>query len=235
MHPVLLASNQAFPCQKGGPKPDLHPRPPHLHHNVRNIIANTPGKLLAPEGSFWKSLFWQGFPPCPPGRPWHKLSVQSCSVRSSLRSSILRSGWELWGKKSHRDCSPDFEASKIGILHDSRICFAHVLRCKLFVLALSGAHKYTRNASAHTHTCSHRPSPRLTRRQRRKKGRQPSASSSSSSNSSSSSSSSKQMQLPTAEKAQGCVFVRTCACLCTCACVCSRFVRQGKQLSRALC
>jgi hypothetical protein len=43
------------------------------------------------------------------------------------------------------------------------------------------------------------------------------------------------MQLPTAEKAQGCVFVRTCACLCTCACVCSRFVRQGKQLSRALC
>jgi len=57
----------SFSCQKRGPKPDLHPRPPHLHHNVRNIIANTPGKLLAPEGSFWKSSFWQGFPPCPPG------------------------------------------------------------------------------------------------------------------------------------------------------------------------
>ena len=25
--------------------------------NVRNVIANAPGKLLAPEGSFWKSTF----------------------------------------------------------------------------------------------------------------------------------------------------------------------------------
>ena len=33
----------------------------------------------------------------------HKLSMQSCSVRSSLRSCILRSGWELWGKNSHRN------------------------------------------------------------------------------------------------------------------------------------
>ena len=56
-----------FSLPKGGPKPDLDPRPPDLHQNVRNIIANTPGKLLAPEGSFWKSIFWQGFPPCPPG------------------------------------------------------------------------------------------------------------------------------------------------------------------------
>jgi hypothetical protein len=62
-----LILNRTIPCQKGGPKPDLHPRPPDLHQNVPNFIANTPGKLLAPEGSFWKSTFWQGFPPCPPG------------------------------------------------------------------------------------------------------------------------------------------------------------------------
>ena len=41
-----------FRCQKVGPKPDPDPRPPDLHQNVRNNIANTPGKLLAPEGSF---------------------------------------------------------------------------------------------------------------------------------------------------------------------------------------
>jgi len=41
-----------FHCQKGGPKPDLHPRPPDLQQNVRNFIADTPGKLLAPEGGF---------------------------------------------------------------------------------------------------------------------------------------------------------------------------------------
>jgi len=62
-----LKKIRTFPCQKGGPKPDLHPKTPDLHQNVHNIIANTPGKLLAPEGSFWISIFWQGFPPCPPG------------------------------------------------------------------------------------------------------------------------------------------------------------------------
>jgi hypothetical protein len=54
-----------FPA-KTGSKSDPHPRPPDLHQNVPNNIANTPGKLLAPEGSFWKSLS-DGFPPCPPG------------------------------------------------------------------------------------------------------------------------------------------------------------------------
>ena len=37
---------------KRGPKPDLNPRPPDLYQNVRNFIANTLGKLQAPEGSF---------------------------------------------------------------------------------------------------------------------------------------------------------------------------------------
>jgi len=59
---VLLVS-----LPKGGPKADLHPRPPDLHQNVPNIIANTPGTLMVPGRSFWKFIFWQGFPPCPPG------------------------------------------------------------------------------------------------------------------------------------------------------------------------
>jgi len=47
-----LIVNCTFPCQ-GGPKPDLHPRPPDLHqNNVPNTIANTPGKLMAPGRSY---------------------------------------------------------------------------------------------------------------------------------------------------------------------------------------
>jgi hypothetical protein len=46
-----------FSLPKGGPKPDLDPRPPDLHQNVCNIIANTTGKLMAPGRSFWKSTF----------------------------------------------------------------------------------------------------------------------------------------------------------------------------------
>ena len=53
-----------FSLPKGGPKPNLHPRPSD-HQNVPNMIANTPGKSMVPGRSFWKSTFWQGFPPCP--------------------------------------------------------------------------------------------------------------------------------------------------------------------------
>jgi len=47
-----------FPLPKGGLKPDLHPRPPDLHQNVPQIIANTFGKLMVPGRSLWKSTFW---------------------------------------------------------------------------------------------------------------------------------------------------------------------------------
>jgi len=40
-------------------------------------------------GKSWPSTL--GVPQC-------KLSMQSCSVRSGLRSCIPRVGWELWGK-----------------------------------------------------------------------------------------------------------------------------------------
>jgi len=63
----LLSTQCAISLPKPGSKSDPHPRPPDLHQNVPNICANTPGKLLAPEGSYWESTFWQGFPPCPPG------------------------------------------------------------------------------------------------------------------------------------------------------------------------
>jgi hypothetical protein len=56
-----------FVASKRGLKPDLHPRPLDLHQSVPVIIANTPGKLMVPGRSFWKSIFWQVFSPCPPG------------------------------------------------------------------------------------------------------------------------------------------------------------------------
>ena len=64
-----------FPCQKGGPL-DLHPRPPDLHQNVPNSIANTPGKLMVPGRSFFKSAFWQGTLPSTPG---HLLPRTECA------------------------------------------------------------------------------------------------------------------------------------------------------------
>ena len=77
---------------------------PRTYTKLSPILLQTPpGKLLAPEGSFWKSPFWQGFHPAHLGTSRHKLSMQSCSVRSRLRSCILRIGWELWGKNSHRN------------------------------------------------------------------------------------------------------------------------------------
>ena len=42
---------------KLGSKLDPRPTHPDHPHNVPNNIANAPGKLLAPEGSFWKSTF----------------------------------------------------------------------------------------------------------------------------------------------------------------------------------
>ena len=68
---------------KGGPKPDLDPRPPDLHQNVHNIIANTPGKLMAPEGSFGNPLSDRDFHPAHLGTSRHKLSVQRCLDISS--------------------------------------------------------------------------------------------------------------------------------------------------------
>ena len=91
------------PAKRGVQKPDLDPRPPDLHQNVRNIIANTPGKLLAPEGSFFNPFSGRDFHPAHLSTSRHKQSMQSCSVGSSLRSCILRSGWELWGKNSHKN------------------------------------------------------------------------------------------------------------------------------------
>ena len=67
---------QNFPAKLGS-KTDPRPRPPNLHQNVTNIIANTPGKLLTLKGSVWNSIFWQGFPPrstlptwAPPAKNW---------------------------------------------------------------------------------------------------------------------------------------------------------------------
>ena len=74
----LRPKNSHFSLSKEGPKPDLDLIPPNLHQNVSNIIANTPGKLLAPEGSFWKSKFWQEFHPAHLGTSCHKLSMQGC-------------------------------------------------------------------------------------------------------------------------------------------------------------
>jgi len=57
------------PCQKGGPKPNLHPRPSDLHQNVPNIIANTPGKLMVPGRSFCKIRFLAGISTLPTWAP----------------------------------------------------------------------------------------------------------------------------------------------------------------------
>jgi hypothetical protein len=64
-NPCILpkALNFTTSHAKGGLKPDLHPWPPDLNQKVPNIIADTLGKLMVPGRSFWKSTFWQGFPP----------------------------------------------------------------------------------------------------------------------------------------------------------------------------
>ena len=61
---------------KGGPKLDRDPRPPDLHQNVPNIIANTPVKLMVPGRSFFKLSFWQGILPSTPG---HLLPKTECA------------------------------------------------------------------------------------------------------------------------------------------------------------
>jgi hypothetical protein len=57
-------------------------------------------------GAFGNPIFGRDFHPAHLGTSRHKLSMQECSVRSSLRSCILRIEWELWGKNSHRNGSP---------------------------------------------------------------------------------------------------------------------------------
>ena len=67
----------SFPA-KGGSRTGPSPQTPDLHQNAPNIIANTPGKLMVPGRSFWKSTFWQGFHPAHLGTSRHKLIVQGC-------------------------------------------------------------------------------------------------------------------------------------------------------------
>ena len=63
---------------KRGSKTGPSPQTPGPAPNVRNIIANTPGKLMAPEKSFWKSTSDRDFHTAHLGTTRHKLSVQGC-------------------------------------------------------------------------------------------------------------------------------------------------------------
>jgi hypothetical protein len=71
-----------FSLPKGGPNPDLHPRPPDLGWGPQ-YYCNTPGKLMAPGRSFWKSISGWDFHPAHLGTHLHKLSVQGCCNMSN--------------------------------------------------------------------------------------------------------------------------------------------------------
>ena len=103
----LLIKTRTFPCQKGVQNRTLTPDPRTF--KMSSILLQTPlVSCWHQRGAFGNPLSGRDFHPAHLYTSRHKLSMQSCSVKSSLRSCILRSGWELWGKNSHRNGWPDF-------------------------------------------------------------------------------------------------------------------------------
>jgi hypothetical protein len=98
-----LIKTRTFPCQKGVQSRTLTPDP-RTFTKMSAILLQTPlVNCWHQRGAFGNPFSGRDFHPAHLGTSRHKLSMQSCSVRSSLRSCILSSGWELWGKNSHRN------------------------------------------------------------------------------------------------------------------------------------
>jgi hypothetical protein len=94
---------ELFPAKKGVQNRTFTPDP-------RTFTKTSPILLQTPLVSWWHKrgafenpLSDRDFHPAHLGTSRHKLSMQGCSIRSSLSSCILRSGWELWGNNSHRN------------------------------------------------------------------------------------------------------------------------------------
>ena len=101
--------NAPFPCQNRGQNWTFTPDP-RTFTKMSPILLQTPlVSCWHQRGAFGNQVSGRDFHPAHLGTSRHKLSMQGCSVRSSLRSCILRSGWELWGKNSHRNGSPDYK------------------------------------------------------------------------------------------------------------------------------
>ena len=104
-----LIINCTFPCQKGVQNRTLTPDP-RTFTKMSAILLQTPlVSCWHQRGAFGNPFSGRDFRPAHLGTSRHKLSMQGCSVRSSLRSCILKIGWELWGKNFHRNGSPDCE------------------------------------------------------------------------------------------------------------------------------
>ena len=98
------------PAKRGVKNRTLTPDP-RTSTKMSAILLQTPlVSCWHQRGAFGNPLSGRDFHPAHLGTSRHKLSMQGCSVRSSLRSCILRIGWELWGKNSHRNGSPDLES-----------------------------------------------------------------------------------------------------------------------------
>ena len=67
-----------FSLPKEGSKPDLHPRPPDLHQNVRNIIRKPLVSCWHRGETFGNPLSDRDFHPAHLSTQLHKLSVQGC-------------------------------------------------------------------------------------------------------------------------------------------------------------
>jgi len=96
------------------PRPDLRTPLAMLQIFCPTIVVGEASR----GATFWGPRF--GRPsldkswPCILGAPRHDLIMHSCSVRSSSSSCILRIGWELWGKNSHRNVWPEYNNKQGG-------------------------------------------------------------------------------------------------------------------------
>jgi hypothetical protein len=87
--------NSQFPCQKGGPEPDLHPRPPDLHWNA--TIFCFPLMICWHQGGAFGIFFLAGI--STQFHPGHKLSVQGW-LDANQDSYVFKCTYLQWGKIS---------------------------------------------------------------------------------------------------------------------------------------
>ena len=81
---------------------------PQTFTKMSTILLQTPlVSCWHRRGAFGIPFSGRDFHPAHLGTSRHKLSMQGCSVRSCK----LRTGWELWGKNSHRNGSPDMQCN----------------------------------------------------------------------------------------------------------------------------